>query len=258
MGHGMLNRGRVIAAIPAYNEAKSICRVVREARRYVDEVIVIDDGSSDHTAAIAAGSGASVIQHTHNAGKAAAIMTAFRAAAMRNADVLVLLDGDGQHDPSEISQVIAPIQDGRADVVIGSRFLDVKSPVPRYRTLGQRVLNIATHHGSGVHCSDSQCGFRALNRRAFTAIQLSETIMYGLVAESEMQFEICAKKLRLVEVPVYVSYNDKARRNPFTHGAAVLYRIMALTIQRRTELARRGPAEASTTNASTLALLDAE
>ncbi len=224
---------RVVVAIPAFNESSSICNVIAVARRHVSEVIVVDDGSSDNTAALAASAGASVIRHKRNQGKAAGIMTAFRMAAQRDADVLILLDGDGQHDPGEIPDLMAPILDGRADVVVGSRFLETRNPTPFYRTIGQRALNLATHLGSGVPCSDSQCGYRAFGRRAFTSIELSESFLHGLSAESEMQFEIGAHGLRLEEVPIYVRYHEKARRSPIKHGFGVLYRVGAMTAQRR-------------------------
>lgn len=224
---------RTVAAIPAYNEEASICSVVVEARHYVDSVIVIDDGSSDHTARLADGAGATVIRHDRNRGKAAGIMTAFRAAAERQADVLVLLDGDGQHDPQEIPRLVTPLLAGEADVVVGSRFLEIKNPIPYYRTIGQRTLNLATALGSGRRCSDSQSGYRALNRRAYSAITLQETFLHGLAVESEMQFEIAAAGLRLAEVPILVRYDEKARRSPIKHGFGVLYRVLAITARRR-------------------------
>jgi glycosyltransferase involved in cell wall biosynthesis len=224
---------RSAAAIPAFNEGITIVSVIRAARKHVDEVIVVDDGSTDDTARLAAGAGAIVIRHDRNRGKALGIMTAFAAAAERRIDALVLLDGDGQHDPAEIPQLLAPIRSDVADVVVGSRFLDVRNPIPFYRTIGQRVLNLATQLGSGVRCSDSQCGFRAFNRRAFTSIQLRETFLHGLGAESEMQFEMAARRLRIGEVPVYVTYDEKARRSPLKHGFGVLYRVLAMAARHR-------------------------
>jgi glycosyltransferase involved in cell wall biosynthesis len=224
---------RSAAAIPAFNEGITIVSVILAARKYVDEVIVIDDGSTDDTARFAAGAGAIVVRHDRNRGKALGIMTAFAVATERRIDALVLLDGDGQHDPAEIPQLLEPIHADIADVVVGSRFLDVRNPIPFYRTIGQRVLNLATQLGSGVRCSDSQCGFRAFNRRAFTSIQLRETFLHGLGAESEMQFEMAARRLRIGEVPVYVTYDQKARRSPLKHGFGVLYRVLAMTTRRR-------------------------
>lgn len=232
--------GRSAVAIPAFNEGNSIISVVQAARKHVDEVIVIDDGSSDWTAHLAVGAGAVVECHDHNRGKAMAIMTAFEIAANRGIDYLVLLDGDGQHNPDEIPQLLAPLQTGAADVVVGSRYLDVRNPIPFYRTIGQRVLNVATHIGSGIPCSDSQCGYRSFNRRAFSSIRLAETFLHGLAAESEMQFEIAMHRLRLAEVPVYVHYDEKARRSPLKHGFGVLYRVMAMIARRQKRRAAPG------------------
>jgi glycosyltransferase involved in cell wall biosynthesis len=239
MQHATRQPLRTAVAIPAYNEQRAICSVILAARQYVSEVIVIDDGSTDDTAAIAEGAGAIVIRHPINRGKAAGIMTAFSVATERGIDVVVLVDGDGQHNPDEIPALLAPIGAGEADVVVGSRFLATQSSTPFYRTIGQRVLNVATHLGSGVRCSDSQCGYRAFNRRAMASIRLTETFLHGLSAESEMQFEIGAHGLRLAEVPVYVRYDDRARRSPVKHGFGVLYRVGAMTVQ-RSQSARRG------------------
>ncbi len=232
LGQVEARKRHIIAAIPAYNEENAICSVIVRARHHVDEVIVIDDGSTDRTARLADGAGATVIRHDRNRGKAAGIMTAFGAAAERQADVLVLLDGDGQHDPDEIPQLIAPLLTGDVDVVVGSRFLEIRNPIPFYRTIGQRVLNVATRLGSGLGCSDSQCGFRAFNHRAYLGISLQESFLHGLAVESEMQFEMAAAGLRLAEVPIYVRYDEKARRSPVKHGFGVLYRVLAMTAQR--------------------------
>jgi glycosyltransferase involved in cell wall biosynthesis len=207
--------------------------VIRGAWEHVDEVIVVDDGSTDQTTEVARSAGATVFCHERNRGKAMALMTAFEVAANHGIDTLVLIDADGQHNPEEIPRLLEAIQVGTADVVVGSRFLDIRNPTPFYRTIGQRVLNLATHLGSGVRCSDSQCGFRALNRRAFTSIHLQENYLHGLAAESEMQFEIAAKNLRITEVPIYVRYDGKARRSPLKHGFSVLYRVLYITTQRR-------------------------
>lgn len=230
---------RIVAAIPAYNEGIAVVQVVLGARAHADKVIVIDDGSSDHTARFAAGAGAEVVQHPVNRGKAAAITTACRAAVRERADILVLLDGDGQHNPQEIPLLLAPIQRGAADVVIGSRFLDVRNPTPYYRTIGQRVLNVATHLGSGLACSDSQSGFRALSRRVYPALELRETFLHGLGGESEMQFQLAELDARLADVPIYVSYDERARRSPLKHGFGVLYRVLVLTARSRGRQVRR-------------------
>ena len=126
----------IVAAIPAFNVEKTIARLVLETQKFVDVVLVCDDGSTDCTAEIAERMGADVIRHERNLGYGAAIKTLFSMARELNADVLVTLDGDGQHDPREIPRLIEPVLENNADIVLGSRFLGDKekdNEVPRYR-----------------------------------------------------------------------------------------------------------------------------
>lgn len=222
--------GPVIAAIPAHNEARFIGSVVLSARKYVDLVLVIDDGSSDGTAELAEAAGAVVIRHERNGGKGAAVNTAFREARRRGALALVLIDGDGQHRPSDIEPVLRPALDGEADVIVGSRFLDVKSDIPAYRKLGQHALTAATNLSSGVRLTDSQSGFRAFSRRAIEALTFRGS---GFSVESEMQFLIREYGLRPAEVPIGVVYEEPAKRNPVGHGMSVLHGIVRLVSQGR-------------------------
>jgi len=118
------NKPFVVVAIPAFNEEIAIGSVVLRSLKYADKVIVVNDGSKDRTAEIAKMAGADVIEHTTNGGKGAAIKDAFDYAKFVNADILVLIDGDGQHNPDEIPVLLAPILKGEADFVNGSRFIN--------------------------------------------------------------------------------------------------------------------------------------
>jgi glycosyltransferase involved in cell wall biosynthesis len=125
---------RTAVVIPVYNEERFIGSVVLQARRYAASVIVVDDGSSDGSAAVADEAGAVVLRHEKNMGKAAAIRTGFRhfkkiSRRRNHADVIVMMDGDGQHNAREIPYLAAPILAGEADIVVGSRFLNVKSRI---------------------------------------------------------------------------------------------------------------------------------
>jgi len=213
----------VVAGIPCFNEELSIGSVVVKARKFVDKVIVIDDGSTDATAEVAAGAGAEVFRHSENRGYGAAVCTAMAKAQEVGADVLVILDGDGQHDPRDIPTLVKPLFDGEADVVVGSRFLGKGPRPPLYRRLGQRILTAATNVGSGQRISDSQSGFRAYSSKALTELCLAES---GMSISSEMQFAIRRSGLKVAEVPINVSYRTKTKRNPLSHGISVLSRIL--------------------------------
>lgn len=220
-----------IAVIAAYNEDRFIGSVVLKTRHYVDQVLVVDDGSTDATARIAEEAGALVIHHETNRGKAQAVNTGLRRAREMNAALVVLIDADGQHDPAEIPVLIAPVETQQADIVVGSRFLGTRSEIPRWRVMGQHALTVATNIASGVPLTDSQSGFRALSRKALKSLEFRPN--GGFSIESEMQFLVQQHRLAVKEVPVHVSYNEGPKRNPFSHGVQVLNGIIALVSQHR-------------------------
>jgi len=221
----------LVVGIPAYNEEREIGRVVSRSLEYGSSVVVIDDGSTDETAAAAIGAGAFVVRHQTNCGKGAAVATLFDYFLRHHADVLVMIDGDGQHDPNEIPYVAAPCLAGTADMVVGSRFLSAaKCEIPRVRRFGQVLFNGMTALASGVPCSDSQSGFRAFSRHAICAMRLSES---SFSVECEMQFEARARRLRIEEVPITCSYALPAKRSLLAHGYDVFSRLGTMTIERR-------------------------
>ena len=221
---------KIIAAIPAYNEERFIGSMVLKAKKYVDEVIVIDDGSTDSTAEIARAAGAKIIRHDTNYGKGIAVNAAFKKARDAKVDILVLLDGDGQHNPSEIPAILKPILDKKADVVVGSRFLTSKNSIPKYRILGQKILTLVTNLGAKTKLTDSQSGFRAFSKKAIQLMSLREK---GLSVESEMQIIISEYNLKVTEVPINVTYTEKSKRSPLAHGFGVLNRVISMIVERR-------------------------
>lgn len=220
----------VVVGIPAFNEERAIAEVVAGALRYAATVVVVDDGSSDATAFQAMQAGAHLIRHAHNRGKGAAVASLFAYAKEHGADVLVMIDGDGQHNPDEIPVVAGPCLRKEADIVVGSRFLSVKSAVPLHRSLGQRAFNVMTAIASGVPCSDSQSGFRSFSRRAFCTMQLTES---SFSVECEQQFECLLRDLKLVEVPISCDYRVPEKRSAYAQGFLVLRRLSSMMVRRR-------------------------
>jgi glycosyltransferase involved in cell wall biosynthesis len=222
----------IIAAIPAYNEDTAIGSVVLRAKQYADTVIVVDDGSADATAAIAELAGAVVIRHERNLGKGMALRNIFIRAQEMNADILVCLDGDGQHNPDEIPRLLAPIKNGEADMVIGSRFLDIHNDIPRYRRAGQRVLTSLTNSIATTKVTDSQSGFRAFSKKAIDSISLEDD---GIGIESYMQRAADDSGLRIAEVPITCRYDIEhaSKMGSMQHGFTVLNTLLKIVEERR-------------------------
>jgi len=220
---------KIIAVIPAFNEESYIGTVVLKTRQYVDEVIVVDDGSADQTAAVAVLAGATVIKHKSNKGYGASIQILLSQAKKRDPDILLLLDADSQHNPDEIPHLIEPISKGY-DVVIGSREHQ-KANIPRYRHIGQRVIAYCSHALSGKKLYDSECGFRAFSRNAIAKLNLKETSMS---ISAETIADAAAKGLKITERPVSTIYTrDGSSLNPLMHGMGVLTRIFVMISERK-------------------------
>lgn len=223
-------RRLIIAGIPAYNEEKTIAKVVLLAERYADVVIVCNDGSSDLTADIAESLGAKVLQHSKNMGKGAAIKSLFKASREIGADVLVTLDADGQHDPNEVPELIRPILDNQADIVIGSR-IKHRSEMPMYRRIGNRVLDFFTNAGIKNKVIDTQSGFRAYSKKAIQEIDVTEM---GLGVDSQILLDAEERKLRVIERVVTCSYEAQtSKRNPLIHAVDVIVSILNVITERR-------------------------
>lgn len=220
----------IVAIIPAHNEERCIGSVVLRARQYVRAVIVVDDGSHDATAAIAQAAGATVLRHAQNLGKGAALNTGFRAARSMAPDVVVVLDADGQHAAQQIPLLAKPVLEGRADMVVGSRFMAGSGAVPAVRAVGLRAMTMLSNLGSGLPLSDSQTGFRAFSRKALDGITFTAN---GFSVESEMQFLARQLELRAVEVPISCAYADRPKRHVLGQGVEVLNGILRLIGQHR-------------------------
>ena len=172
----------ITVILPAYNEEVSIGSIVLLTKNYADNVIVVDDGSSDRTAELAKKAGAEVIVHDVNKGKGGALKTGF--AAAEGADIIVTMDSDGQHNPADIPRLVEPILKGEADIVNGSRYLNgLGKNTPAYRRVGQTILDKVTNLNSGLKITDSQSGFRAF---AASTKEIFRFTAQGMAIESEM------------------------------------------------------------------------
>ena len=208
----------VVACLPAFNEESSIAKVIIQTKPLVDKIVVCDDGSEDMTAAIASGLGATVIRHPKREGYGSALATLFQAARESNADIMLTLDADGQHDPSFIPQLVAPIANKTADIVIGSRFLG-GSDVPRVRKFGLKIINDVTSAAGYKDVTDSQSGFRAYGREAIDSLMPVET---GMSASTEILLKAKANSLKVAEVPVVIKYEgSSSSEGQLRHGTFV-------------------------------------
>ena len=218
----MERRLKRVAGIPAYNEEATIAKVIIRARKHVDRVVVIDDGSTDDTALIAEALGALVVRHEQKRGYGAAIRSCFKVARDLKANVLVTLDADGQHDPDQMPRLVEPVNDGSADLVLGSRFLKTSDArqAPRYRKAGIRLLTRLTKGASRAQFSDAQSGFRAYSQRVFEQILPTEE---GMGVSVEILMKATEHSFRILEVPVTVRYRGlkTSTQNPFYHALEV-------------------------------------
>jgi glycosyltransferase involved in cell wall biosynthesis len=238
LASAVLSKPFVVVGIPAFNEEKNIARVVLEAQKYANVVVVCDDGSSDLTGKIAEKLGAEVVYHERNSGYGAAMRSLFKMARKLKADVLVTLDSDGQHNPDEIPNMVDPIRRGVADVVLGSRFIDEKGTdeMPLYRQFGVKVITKLSNGNGKNGVSDAQSGFRAYSKNALEHLDtLSEN---GMSASLELLRAIHKNGLTVCEVPISCKYANAtgektSTKNPFSHGLGILMSLIKLVVEDR-------------------------
>ena len=212
---------KITVGIPAFNEEKNIASIISRLKDFTDSIIVCDDGSSDMTAKIAEDMGAILVKHPKNLGYGAAIRTIFLKAKDLESDVLVTLDGDGQHQIMDVEKILKPIEKNQADIVIGSRFLDKKSDVPKYREFGINVITKVTNVTIKNKLTDAQSGLRAYSKKVLSEIAPSDS---GMGISTEILIKASSKGLKIVEVPITISYaGETSTQNPVSHGTSVLF-----------------------------------
>lgn len=211
----------ILVCIPARNEERTIASVIINAKHHADKVVVCDDGSSDMTGEIAKALGAEVIRNPSARGYGAALALLFERAAQIGPEVMVTLDADGQHNPSDIPRLAKPILDQQADVVIGSRFLSQNRAARAYRKIGIKAITRITANLSGLQLTDAQSGFRAYSR---AAILRAAPVEVGMAASTEILMRASEENLRVLEVPTHVRYKglQTSTHNPLYHGLDVV------------------------------------
>ena len=222
----------VIVGIPAYNEEKNIAVIITRLKKITDKIIVCDDGSSDLTSKIAEELGAIVIKHEKNLGYGAAIRSIFLKAKNLDCKILVTFDADGQHRVEDINKVINPINNGKSDIVIGSRFLDdSEKEVPSYRKVGIKVITKITNASIKKQLTDSQSGFRAYSKKVLDELTPLEL---GMGISTEILIKATSKNFRISEVPIkIINHGDTSTHNPLTHGSSVIISTIKYTSLQR-------------------------
>jgi glycosyltransferase involved in cell wall biosynthesis len=211
-----------IAVVPGFDEEASIGNVIEEIHAFdpTFDVLVIDDGSRDATAAVAAAHGALVVRLPFNLGIGGAVQTGFRYAADHGYDLVARMDGDGQHDPRELALILPPVLAGEADICVGSRFAGADGyRSSRSRRIGIRILARTVSLLTGQRLTDTTSGFQVLNRRAIELFAVDYPHDYPEVEAAVMLHK---HRLRLVEAPVTMR-ERAAGRSSITALRSVYY-----------------------------------
>ena len=217
--------------ITAFNEGSVISNVVAGLKSAEYNVLVVDDASTDETAHRAATAGARVLQHPINLGQGAALQTGFNFALRQGADFIVTFDGDGQHRPEDVPELIGALVQQQVDFALGSRFLGSAPDLPPFRKFVLRAATWFTRLTTGLKLTDAHNGLRAMTRRGASAIKLRQNRM---AHASEILAQIARSGLGYVEVPVTIVYTpyslQKGQR--VSNSVSILIDLLAGRLQR--------------------------
>ncbi len=221
---------KIVVVMPAYNAAKTLHMTYAELPRdVVDLVIVVDDGSSDETARIARELGLELFVHNRNYGYGANQKTCYREALKAGADIIVMVHPDYQYDPTLLPEIVRPIQQGEADVVLGSRLLGghpMKQGMPWWKYVANRFLTALENRIFGLRLAEYHTGYRAYSREALEAVNV-EMNSDNFIFDQEIMAQFVELKLRIAEVPVPTRYFPAASSASFVqssiYGLSILW-----------------------------------
>lgn len=209
---------KVFAVIPAFNEGERLSAVVDDVRTYISDILVVDDGSNEKNAVVIAQlqGRATVLRHSINLGKGAAMRTGVEAAISQGAEAIVLMDGDGQHKAADLPQLLEKLEKEDLDIVFGSR--TIGKDMPLVMMLGNKFLSLCSSFLFGLYVSDTQSGFRAFRTRAYSSL-CWDSARYAV--ETEMIANAAKHKLRTGEVQVQTVYHDDYKGTTVIDGLRI-------------------------------------
>ncbi len=222
----------IVVCIPAYNEEKNIEQTIKKTKQFADKIILCDDGSTDNTFQISKNLGIDIIRHEKNLGKGAALRSLFDFVKTINAHVVVTIDADGQFIPSEIPKLISPILDDGYDLVIGNRF-EENDEMPRYRKIGNKILDRVTNLATDLPFRDTQSGFRAYSMKAISSINFN---IDGFGVDAEILVGASKANLKITERKITVLYNTGSKtstKNPMSHFIDVVTSLIEVIALKR-------------------------
>lgn len=194
--------------IPAYNEENVLRSTIEPLLKKGWKIVVVDDGSTNDQANCLTGLAVTIIRHRQNLGQGAALETGMQYALCHGADYILHFDADGQHDPTNLELLVAPLINNKADVVFGSRFLTQQTYIPPFRALLLHTARYVNFLFTGLLLTDAHNGLRAFNRKAAELVRITENRM---AHASEILLLVKKNKLRFTEVPVEVRYTDYSK-----------------------------------------------
>ena len=214
-----MNPNKIFAIIPAYNEESNIVSIIKKTKRYVGNIIVVDDGSNDKTKEVAENANAVVLRHIINLGKGATLKTGCDFAIRKGAKYIIVLDADAQHNPDDIPRFINKLK--KYDIVFSYR--SVSSKMPPVLRFGNWFISGIVRALYGINLNDTQCGFRAFSKEAYRKIGWNSSD-YSM--ESEMISNVGKQKLKYVQIPIQTVYSDRYKGTTVIDGIKIVLNMV--------------------------------